>query len=273
MEPEIEKIAQWLNKNLGISHRFLSERVIRRILHGRMQHLDMADAALYLKHFVANNGERNSFIDEIVIPETWFFREEEAFKVMVNEAQQRLRTPSQRLNVLCLPCATGEEAYTILLALHEAGIDRSRYNIDAYDISDKSVVVAKHGVYSANSFRRNRSEEVRDRYFDHNQGIYFIKPQFKGHIRFQVGNLFNVISAAGGMRYDFIFMRNLLIYFEADEKARALSGMARLLRDDGILFVGHAETGPYINEHFERVDWPRAFAFKKRPGVAVANVS
>ena len=164
--------------------------------------------------------------------------------------------------VLSMPCSTGEEPYTIAMALDQAGLTPNEYQIDAFDISQRLLTKAKRGVYGRNSFR-NKENEFREQYFDLVGGIYVLNDKIRNAVNFQQGNLLDKYFGVGGQIYDVIFCRNLLIYFDRDTQDLALKKFHKLLANDGLLFLGHAETPDFLRGNFTRAEYVRSFSYNK----------
>ena len=97
-------------------------------------------------------------IEEVVVPESWFFRDERPFRWLADHVRARWITSPGRppLHALSLPCAGGQEPYSIAITLRDAGLPAARFRIDAVDVSARLLEVVRRGVYSANSFRSPR---------------------------------------------------------------------------------------------------------------------
>ena len=218
----------------------------------------------------ASPDERQTLIEALVVPETWFFREREAFAALAQLAVERLmRDPARVLRVLSVPCSSGEEPYSIAMTLLDAGIDPARFVIDAADISARAIERARQGLYGRNSFR-GHSLEFRDRHFSETADGWRLDERVRQAVRFTHANLFESppTCEAG---YDFIFCRNVLIYFHRDTQDAAIRLLDARLAEGGTIFVGPAETGLMMRHALTSARIPLAFAFQRTPsGAAVA---
>ena len=175
--------------------------------------------------------------------------------------------------MLSLPCSSGEEPYSIAMALLDAGVPASRFQIDALDISERVVQFARRGLYGRNSFRGD-ALDYRDRYFTETGDGHQLSAQVMERVRFQSGNLFDAGLLAHAPAYDFVFCRNLLIYFDQATQERAVQVLRRHTREDGVLFVGPAETSLLTARRLPPVAMPHCFAFlARRPDAAPAAAS
>jgi chemotaxis protein methyltransferase WspC len=204
-----------------------------------------------------------ALIETVVVPETWFYRDADAFKALARLAHERLaeRGNALPLRVLSLPCSTGEEPYTIAMTLLDSGIDAAQLRIDAMDISDRSLAVAQRAVYGRNSFRGN-AFPFRDAHFTRTEDGWRLAPRVVDAVRFSRANLMQLDASSLGV-YDFVFCRNVLIYFDREAQQKALQALNSVLAENGTLFVGPAETGLLMRYGMQSAKIPLAFAFHR----------
>jgi chemotaxis protein methyltransferase WspC len=170
--------------------------------------------------------------------------------------------PEGVLSLLSLPCSTGEEPYSIAMALLDAGVPANRFRVDAVDISARSLALGMRAVYGRNSFRGGELG-FRDRHFESTPDGYSLKETVRRQVHFQQGNLFAADLLPGVGIYDAIFFRNVLIYFDRPTQDRALEVMNRLLHANGVLLVAPAETRLPASHDLVSTHEPLAFAFRK----------
>jgi chemotaxis protein methyltransferase WspC len=297
-EPRIDaRFESWLLRETGISVSTLGVHAFERAVWDRVRATQAGaaphggDLETYWQLLNASRDERQALVELIVVPETWFFRDREAFVALARLANERLvRDPSHGLRVLSAPCSSGEEPYSIAMALFDAGIGPERFSIDAVDISERALDIARRGIYGRNSFR-GRALEFRERHFTvagagasgadsafsaADAGAtgaagaaagdvrYVLSERVRNAVRFIQANLFDAPHPADA-RYDFILCRNVLIYFDRDSQDRAIRLLDARLARDGMLFVGPAETGLMMRHAFNPARIPLAFAFARAP--------
>jgi chemotaxis protein methyltransferase WspC len=258
---EFEKL---LKQTMGLDAASIGVSAIERAVQVRTSACQLADAQAYWDYLRVSNGELQQLIEAVVVPETWFYRDPEAFAAMTRLAfEEWLRTHADGvMSVLSLPCSTGEEPYTMAMALLDAGFPASRFRIDAVDISTRVVAYAERAVYGKNSFRGSNLA-FRDRHFQAIDSGYRVADAVRRQVRFQQGNLFDTGFLPGHEIYDFIFCRNVLIYFDRATQDRAIQVLSRLLTSKGVLFVGPSETGLLLSHGYTSAKVPLAFAFRK----------
>ncbi|MEM5314831.1 CheR family methyltransferase [Paraburkholderia sp. JHI869] len=223
----------------------------------------------YWQHLTTTPAERQALIDALVVPETWFFREREAFAALARLGAKRLAAqPGEVLRVLSAPCSSGEEPYSAAMALLDAGLTHEQFAIDAIDISAQSIAAAAHGVYGRNAFRGD-GLAFRERYFEATPEGWRIAATVRRAVTFERANLFEWL-APHPVRYDFIFCRNVLIYFDRASQDRAIDLLRARLTAGGMIFVGPAETGLMMRHEMVSAYIPLAFGFRTpEPGAAV----
>lgn len=249
-----------LRETMGLDAASVGTSAVERAVQARVQALRLDHPDQYWRQLHGSRAELQALIETVVVPETWFFRDPQAFAAMARLALAEFGEGALRL--LSLPCSTGEEPYTMAMALIDAGLPPARFRIDAIDISRQSLDRAREGVYGRNSFR-GADLAYRDGHFEEAGRGYRIGDAARTPVHFAQGNLLDPAFAPASDSYDIIFCRNLLIYFDAETQDRAIGVLKRLLAPKGLLFVGHAETGLLAAHDFVSAKIPMAFAFRK----------
>jgi chemotaxis protein methyltransferase WspC len=256
---------------IGLDAASIGTQAVERAVLERcaLWHGDSAcDLDAYWTALNASAEELQMLIDAVVVPETWFFRDREAFAALAGLASERLAGRFHLpLRLLSLPCSTGEEPYSMAMALFDVGIAAGRFVIDAVDVSDRAVSHAARAVYGRNSFRGHQ-DGFRERYFAQSDGGWQLEPAVRDAVRFRRANLFDA-ALFNAEPYDFVFCRNVLIYFDRATQDRAAGVLDRLLAPDGALFVGPSETGLLSRHGMTPVKIPLAFAFRRAAPMAV----
>ncbi len=236
--------------------------MIERAVRERCAVIGVTDIAAYWRRVNESPAELQELIEQVIVPETWFFRDGEAFKALARLALSQTLDSDRRLRILSLPCSTGEEPYSMAMALLDAGVSPTRFHIDALDICTRSIAMAQRASYGMNSFR-GKCLEFRDRHFVPVGERHVLAETVRSTVRFRHGNLFDPTLLVDESGYDFIFCRNVLIYFGDAEQAQAVRVIDRLLSETGVLFVGPSEGGVLVRENMSSANMPLAFAFRK----------
>ena len=254
----------FLKERIGLDVASVGEAIIERALRQRCQSSQSPSAEAYWQHLQTSHDEQQALIEAVIVPETWFFRYPESFATLARLAQARLAEINQMraLRILSLPCSTGEEPYSIAMSLLDAGLAPHQFKVQGMDVSPLSVERARRGVYGRNSFR-GADLEFRDRHFTEDGGAYRIADRVREQVRLQVGNLLDPALLANESSYDFVFCRNLLIYFDQPTQKQVFDVLKELTHVDGVLFIGPAE-GSLLGRHGMRsIGVPQSFAFSR----------
>jgi chemotaxis protein methyltransferase WspC len=262
-----------LKQSIGLDVDSIGLSAIERAVQERQSAFNAFDRTAYWQRLRASDAELQALIEAVVVPETWFFRDREAFTTVARIAhEQWLRgPPTSVLRLLSLPSSTGEEPYSMAMALLDAGIPADRFRIDAVDVSARALAYAEQATYGKNSFR-GRDLAFRDRHFEPDARGQRLKDAVRRQVRFQQGNILAQEFLPGTETYDAIFCRNLLIYFDRTTQDRAIHVLQRLLKANGTLFVAPSETGVLLNHDFASARVPLAFAFHKRDAARASFV-
>lgn len=258
---------------MGLDASSLGPSAVARAVQSRQQACSLVDVHAYYLRVISDPAELQELVEAVVVPETWFFRDREAFVALADIAAGLLiADPMRKLRLLSLPCASGEEPYSMAIAMLDAGVDAQRFRIDAVDISHVAINAARRASYGVNSFR-NADLAFRDSHFRAHDGKWHPSDAVRDCVDFLHGNLFAPDFLPGQSQYDIILCRNVLIYFGADMQARAIDILLRLLGPDGALFVGPSETGLLPRQKLASAQWPMAFAFRRQAPTPLGKVT
>jgi chemotaxis protein methyltransferase WspC len=246
----------------------LSAADVERAVRDRMGRLGLADRPSYSP--APGSDEFDALLDLLVVPESWLFRDPSVFDEALRAVRERLAArPETPVRILSLPCAGGEEAYSMAMLLAQSGIAPSQCRIDAVDLSPAAIARARQGRYTRNAFR-SADLAFRARWFTRDGDEHMIDAGLREYVCFSQGNLFTLEAGVGYRprgRYDLVFCRNLLIYFDDAARLRAARVLAGLLADDGLLLSGFAEA-PFLCAHGFGVRTAGVpFALRKGPAI------
>lgn len=269
-------IKNLLHKTIGLHVESVGESSIDRAINQRMKITDCKSASAYYKFIKEDKAELEELIEEVVVPETWFFRNvtpfevlrDAALKIYDNAVKTKKTVTNQeceipQLNVLSIPCSNGEEPYSIAMMLNESGLKKENYRVDAVDVSYRALKKARLAIYGNHSFREQGMKSM-DRYFEEVKTGFRVIPSISESVSFKQGNILaDPISPSAGY-YDVIFCRNLLIYFDRETQKTILDKLSTMLKYGGLLFVGHAEAGQIDKNKFTKLRISKAFSFRKK---------
>ena len=218
-----------------------------------------------LKYDTSAPAEWQNVMNALSVQETYFWREVDQVRSLVQTLlpQWHAKNPGVTLRIWSAACASGEEPLTIAMALNEAGwFEKTSIEIVASDASSKAIERAQTGVYRERAFR-NLPAQLRDRYFDHEDSGWRIRSDLHRRIKWSIANLMDERQIAEMANADFIFCRNVFIYFSENSIRRAVRSFSRFIRPPGYLFVGAAESLLRLTNDFTLIEVDDAFVYKK----------
>lgn len=264
MDGTSARVAAVLERQLGLATGSVGGRLLSAALRRRMDATGATDAGMYLRLLTTDTHELAELIEAVVVPETWFFRYAESFRHLAAWATRRKAEVGllKPVRILSVPCSTGEEAYSIAIALLAAGMTPATFKVDAVDVSRRAVEFARDGVYAPTAFRE-AVDVNHSRYFDREGSDVVVVPEARAAVTFRVGNLIDPALLIGEQPFDVIFCRNLFIYLTTEARKTAVATFDRLLAPGGLVYMGHAEPLAMIDSRFKSESPPQAFVFRR----------
>ncbi|MGB7442030.1 MAG: CheR family methyltransferase [Coleofasciculaceae cyanobacterium] len=259
-----EDVEVWLRKKIGLEPNSIGSNQIARALRKRFLASGLADMHSYLRKLRTSIQEQEELIENIVVQETWFFRDRHPFNFLARHVSSEWlpNQPHSVLRVISVPCATGEEPYSIAMTLLEAGLKPNQFQINAADISKQAILKAKAAVYGKNSFR-GENLDFQKKYFQPTADGFRLCELVRNSVNFRQGNVLEPLFLSAQKPMHIIFCRNLLIYLEASARLSILEVLERSLINSGLLFVGSAEAGQITSNQLVSVRFPLSFAYRK----------
>ncbi len=264
----LDSVALFLRERVGFEVASIGHEALAGAVNHRLAALGGVPAERYIDRLRGNPRELDLLVEETSISETWILRDPAAFSWLRQWLAREWipAHPRRDLRVLSAPCSSGEEVWTIAMALRETGFLPGRFTIDGVDLRPGAIEAARRGVYGARTFRSSDAERLREAYFERRAEGWRVIDSLRASVRFWPGNLLEGLPGTGPDPWDVVFCRNLLIYLDEAARERLLASIDRLLGPDGILFVGSAEalwmarTGK-----FELIPEPGAFVLRRSP--------
>jgi chemotaxis protein methyltransferase WspC len=271
-------IKELLYQSIGLHADTVGNSSIDRAISHRMRETNSQTSDAYCRVLENNNEELNELIEEVVVPETWFFRNLTPFEVLRENAlkmhaslsraqstggENKAESGGNSLRILSIPCSTGEEPYSLAMVLSEAGLKQNDFVIDAFDVSKRALRKARRAIYGKHSFRE-KGLNLQEKYFEKVHSGFRLSSTVQDCVSFKQGNILVDPISPSAAYYDIVFCRNLLIYFDRETQRRILEKLSAMLKNGGLLFVGHAETGQIDKTLFTKIRTSKAFAFRKK---------
>lgn len=246
----LDPVTALLRQRIGLEPKSLGATTLARAVTARMRALGMTAPELYAARLARDAQEFQLLVGDIVVPETWFFRGGEIFAYLARRVADavRLRAP---FRILSVPCSSGEEPYSLAIALAEAGVAPDAWDIEGVDLSAQHIEMARRARFGNFSFRQT-PPELRRRYFRAVEGGWELDAGIRSRVCFRQGNLLSPLFLGGEEPFDLILCRNLFIYLHAEARRDALHTVVRLLAPDGLFCTGHADPLDFPNWHFTR---------------------
>ncbi len=268
----IALISGLLNRQIGLAVESIGQRAIEAAVNARMRALGLTDLGAYVVVLDERLTELTALIEEVVVPESWFLRDRLPFLELAAHARARRRAhPNETFRVLSVPCSTGEEPYSVAIALLEDGHQPGDFTIDAVDISSQSIERGRAGVYGPSSFR-GVDPALINRWFDAPRGdTRALSPLVKRTVSFQQCNLLDPGFLVDAAPYHAVLCRNLLIYLTAQARRVALARLDKLLLPEGLLIAGHAEALEVMAPKYRALGAAGAFTYTRRAEAGAAK--
>lgn len=258
----LKSIAHFLQERIGVDFDSLGVTSLSYAIERRIKHTSTATAEGYMRLLHSSRTEQQELIEQIVVPETWFFREPKSFSTLADRlAPWKQRAHEHPITIQCLGCCTGEEAWSIAIALAKDGWSGKMCTIRAYDISLNALAKAEKGVYTKRSFRNSNMERFEDAFL-HEDSRWIVNEHIRELVCFSPLNLMDYNHSYSGSAA--IFCRNVLIYMKPDIRNRLVHQMVNNLLPGGFLFLGASESLQRTHPELERLNQPGSFAFTKR---------
>ncbi|NVB81932.1 MAG: methyltransferase domain-containing protein, partial [Kofleriaceae bacterium] len=255
---DAERFRGCVEAQLGIHFDRRKQDMLRDVLALRCEAHGMSPSS-YLAQLVADPGfDEGPLAAELTVGETYFFRNRDQFDALVEIAAGRA------LDIVSAGCASGEEPYSIAIALR--GVSPA---IRAFDINPEALRRATRARYSMWSLRET-SPAACERWFVSAGKHVELADEIRNAVRFERANLLDPATWPAAS-CDVVFCRNVLMYFRPEVMASVVRAIAGALRPGGYLFLGHAETLRGISDDFELCHSHGTFYYARRPGRAIVR--
>jgi chemotaxis protein methyltransferase CheR len=210
----------------------------------------------------------NDVVEAMTTNETSFFRDVHPFEALREDVLPELiqaRSATRKLNIWSAAASTGQEAYTIAMTMREHFVQLAAWNVSILgtDLSREVLDKARDGRYAQIEVNRGLPAPMLVKYFDRAGPAWRVKPELKKGVEFRQLNLMQPFPALP--RMDIVFLRNVLIYFDADTKRDILARVRNAMAPDGFLFLGAAETTLQFEGMFDRVPRARGNCYRVSP--------
>lgn len=215
-------------------------------------------------------------VEAMTTNETSFFRDTkpfDQFRDILLPYFQKARS-TKKLRIWCAAASSGQEPYSLAMLIKENGMKLPGWGFEIVgtDIDTTILDIARKGEYSQFEVQRGLPIQMLMKYFEQKGDRWALKPDIKSMVQYKYFNLLEPMSLLG--KFDIIFCRNVLIYFDRETKQKVLESMSALLPPDGFLILGGAETVLGVTEVFKPMDGTRGIYIKpESPAAAIAKTA
>jgi chemotaxis protein methyltransferase CheR len=273
-EQELRRLCEFLYRRTGLVFTEAKRYYVERRINERMSATGATSFSGYFGRLrVDALGEVEQFVNAFTINETYFYRENHQLRCMVSDLlpeRVATRKPGESLRIWSLPCSTGEEPYSIALWLLEnwRQVDLFDIEIVGCDIDTNVLEAARRGVFGKRALMHLPAEVVA-RYFETaGDDEWCIIDDIRQSVRFEPVNLIDPVETAAFGRFDIVFCRNVLIYFDDTSRRLAAENLYESLMPGGFLCLGHSESMSRISALFEVRRFADAIVYQRPVGGA-----
>ncbi|SHM11702.1 chemotaxis protein methyltransferase CheR [Halomonas cupida] len=251
-ERDLNRVRTLIHQRAGIVLAEHKREMIYSRLSKRLRHYGMTRFADYLEYLERHpqSDEWQAFTNALTTNLTAFFREAHHFPLLAEHVRQR----TGRIRVWSSAASTGEEPWSIAMTLADTlgGAAANRFEVIATDIDTDALDSAQRGVYDVEQVGRLDDDLVRRHFLrgrGQQQGLARIQPELAARVQFEPLNLLAPKWPLKG-RFDAIFCRNIMIYFDKPTQQKILERFVPFLQPDGLLFAGHSENFAWLSNSY-----------------------
>jgi chemotaxis protein methyltransferase CheR len=268
-EEELRRLAEFLYRRTGMifteGKRYFVERRIMERMSATASN-KFSDYFAYLRNEL--KGEVEHLINAFTVNETYFYREDHQLECLSKDLLRErtlVKPPGDTIRIWSAPCSTGEEPYSIAIWLLENWPKADAYNIEIVgsDIDTRVLEAASEGIFGKRALMR-LSPHLIDRYFHVLDGEHWrILDDLRLSVRFSRVNLIETKETRVEGKFDVIFCRNVLIYFDDESRRVAAENLYDCLLPGGYICLGHTESMSRISPLFEVCRFSDAIVYRR----------
>lgn len=211
------------------------------------------------------NGIHRMVVDAMTTNETYFFRDIYPFTALRSDvlpALIRVRGKQKSLRIWCGACSSGQEPYSISMLLEDAFPELKSWDvkITATDLNQDVLRKAEHGEFTQMEVNRGLPAPMLIKFFEKENNVWRVRESVRSRVSFQEMNLSKPFPPLP--RFDLIFLRNVLIYFDLETRRKILAAVRRVMTPDAHLFLGAAETTLNVDDAFQSVVIGKSVCYK-----------
>jgi chemotaxis protein methyltransferase CheR len=268
-EDEFRRLCEFLYRRTGMIFTEAKRYYVERRVNERMTATGSTSFASYFARLRGDrDGEVEQFVNAFTVNETYFYREDHQLRCLTNDlAPRRIasKSPGDTLRIWSAPCSTGEEPYSIAMWLLENWADVDAWDIEIIgsDIDTRVLEAAEAGFYGRRALMRLTPDLI-EKYFEPvGEERWRIVSDLRQSVRFTSANLVEASQTAAHGRFDVIFCRNVLIYFDDASRRLAAENLYDCLLPGGYICLGHTESMSRISPLFEVCRYADAIVYQR----------
>ena len=268
-EEEFSRLCEFLYRRTGMVFTEAKRYYVERRISDRMAATGAASFPRYFSRLRSDlDGEIEQFINAFTVNETYFYREDHQLKCLTTDLLKRLtaaKPRSQPVRIWSIPCSTGEEPYSIAMWLLDnwAQVDAWDIEIIGSDIDTRVLEAAREGFYGRRALMRLTPQQI-DRYFEPaGDARWRILQDLRDSVGFSTANVMEAGETVLHGRFDVIFCRNMLIYFDDTSRRLAAENLYESLLPGGFICLGHTESMSRISPLFEVCRFDDAIVYQR----------
>ena len=268
-EDEFRRLCEFLYRRTGMIFTEAKRYYVERRAVERMTATGSASFEDYFGRLRSDaQGEIEHFVNAFTVNETYFYREEHQLACLSSNllpARLQVKPHGEPIRIWSVPCSTGEEPYSIAMWLLENWplVDQHEIEIVGSDIDTNAVAAARAGMYAKRAFMR-LPPYLQDKYFEpEHEDSWKIIDDLRQSVHFSIANLVNRSETKPHGRFDVIFCRNVLIYFDDTSRRLAAENLYENLHSGGFICLGHTESMSRISSLFEVARFADAIVYQR----------
>ncbi len=244
--PEYEYLRKFLKDHSGLDLSADKQYLIESRLLPLARKTGLSGISELVQKIMGGSAAFNAQVAEAMTTnETFFFRDRvpfEHFRDLIMPQMMRSRANRRSIRIWCAAGSTGQEPYSLAMALREMGATLGGWRIEivATDLAQEVLEKSRAGLYSQFEVQRGLPIQLLVKYFKQVGELWQINPDIRAMVQHRQLNLLHDFSQLGA--FDLIFCRNVLIYFDQETKTNVFNRLAKVLEPDGFLVLGAAET-------------------------------
>jgi chemotaxis protein methyltransferase CheR len=268
---DFQRLCDFLYRRTGMVFTEAKRYYVERRVNERMSATGSQSFAAYFARLrIDALGEVEQLVNAITVNETYFYREIHQLQCMTNDllaSRVVPGAPGKAIRIWSLPCSTGEEPFSIAIWLLENWPPVDNYDIEIIgsDIDTNVLEAAQAGIFGKRALMQLNADLIERYFVPLGDDQWRIHDDIRGSVRFAPVNLIDASTTAAFGRFDLIFCRNVLIYFDDASRRVAAENLYESLLPNGFLCLGHSESMSRISPLFEVRRYSDAIVYQ-RPG-------